>query len=233
MTVLFDYPTNLAKGLRKQSFQGALCPTLLALQGDRYEILPNYGIISRGPVKSVHLHSRKDPKDWKNIFLDKHSMSSVALTEVLCHKHFKNKVEFTSKNSREDADAYLLIGDNDMSHQPLEGYHSWDLGEEWHKLTGLPFLYAAWLVREDIDETVKNILKEAYVDPRSEVLQEVLPEFLNNVPGWDVEEATKYLTENIHYNIDDEVWEGFKTFVNYLDESRFLSNKQFQIAHCE
>jgi len=233
LTVLFDYPSNLAKGLRNRSFHAALCPTLLALKSDHYQILPSYGIISRGPVKSVHLYSRKDPKDWQNVFMDIHSMSSVALTEVLCQKHFKNKAEITNTNKAEDADAYLLIGDIDMAHKPAKGYHSWDLGEEWDKLTGLPFLYAAWLARHDIDSASKQLLNEAYVDPTSEILQEVLPDFVKNIPGLNINEATHYLTNHIHYNITDDVWEGFNTFVNYLDECRFLNNKKYRIAASE
>jgi chorismate dehydratase len=230
LTLLFDYPTNLAHGLRRQSFQGALCPTLLALQSPKYQILPNHGIISRGPVGSVHIYSNKEAKDWKTVLLDTHSMSSVALCEVLCKKHFKNEAKIVGNVSAEEADAYLLIGDIDMNHEAPEGYQSWDLGQAWQELSGLPFLYAAWLVHEDIDTATRYILNDAYVNPRSEVLQEVLPEFLKNFKNLSQEEATDYLTKNIHYKIDDEVWEGFRTFVNYLDECRFLNNKEFIIA---
>jgi chorismate dehydratase len=230
MTLMFDYPSNLAKGLKKKSFQAALCPTLLALQSNQYEILPQYGIISRGPVKSVHLYSKKDPKDWKSVCLDIHSMSSVALAEVLCQKHFKNKAEIVGLEMQDSADAYLLIGDKDMAHKAEEGVASYDLGEAWQELTGLPFLYAAWLVRDNIDEGIKFILNNSFVDPSDEILQDVLPDFLKNIPGLSMQEANQYLTENIHYTIDDEVWEGFNTFVNYLAEVRMLHNKKYTIA---
>ena len=46
----------------------------------------------------------------------------------------------------------MSTGDKDMAHQPDEGIRNWDLGDEWQKFTGLPFLYAAWLVHENIDK---------------------------------------------------------------------------------
>src|SRR5207237_4149335 len=50
-----------------------------------------------------------------------------------------------------DADAVLLIGDRAMR-ACLPGYaHAYDLGQEWHDWTGLPFVYAVWAVRAGVD----------------------------------------------------------------------------------
>jgi chorismate dehydratase len=50
-----------------------------------------------------------------------------------------------------DADAVLLIGDRAMR-ACLPGFaHAFDLGQEWHEWTGLPFVYAVWAVRGGVD----------------------------------------------------------------------------------
>jgi chorismate dehydratase len=50
-----------------------------------------------------------------------------------------------------DADAVLLIGDRAMR-ACLPGFqYAFDLGQEWHDWTGLPFVYAAWAVRSGVD----------------------------------------------------------------------------------
>ena len=46
-----------------------------------------------------------------------------------------------------DADAVLLIGDRAM-HSPGGRFDVvWDLGDEWCRWTGLPFVFAMWVAR--------------------------------------------------------------------------------------
>jgi predicted solute-binding protein/REP element-mobilizing transposase RayT len=46
----------------------------------------------------------------------------------------------------------LLIGDQAIQFRQKHAgeFHFWDLGEEWKKLTGLPFVYALWLIRPEV-----------------------------------------------------------------------------------
>src|SRR5262249_13447295 len=48
--------------------------------------------------------------------------------------------------------ASLLIGDHAIAlRQKHAGeFEFWDLGEQWRKLTGLPFVYALWLIRPEV-----------------------------------------------------------------------------------
>ena len=52
-----------------------------------------------------------------------------------------------------DADAVMLIGDRGMlpARGPFEVV--WDLGEEWTRWTGLPFVFAMWVARPGVDLT--------------------------------------------------------------------------------
>ena len=61
------------------------------------------------------------------------------------------RCRWTRSAEEVDADAVLLIGDRAMR-ACLPGFaHAFDLGQEWHDWTGLPFVYAFWAVREGVD----------------------------------------------------------------------------------
>jgi chorismate dehydratase len=220
-TLHFDVPRRLSEDLGGGLLQGALCPALQAAMGD-FEVLSSYGIVSRGAVGSVHLYARKDPEDWKSVRLDQASVSSAALVEVLCRKYFKNGATMLSGppgKFQEEVDAYLLIGDPDMKHRPAEGVMRWDLGEAWQKMTGLPFLYAAWIVRPDMNSELKEVLNGSFLSPEDGRFEKMLEEDARNM---DLEKAflKRYLKENIHFHIDKEVIAGFETFVAHVAEIR-------------
>jgi chorismate dehydratase len=85
--------------------------------------------------------------------LDLSSRTSVALTRVLCAKHWKIAPKFTPAEPHLDAmlqraDAALVIGDPAFEIDPARHHVTKiDLGEEWTALTGLPFVYAMWVGR--------------------------------------------------------------------------------------
>ena len=84
------------------------------------------------------------------------SRTSAALTQILLRKRYGVQPEscrcrWTRAAEDVDADAVLLIGDRAMR-ACLPGFaHAFDLGQEWHDWTGLPFVYAVWAVREGVD----------------------------------------------------------------------------------
>jgi len=53
----------------------------------------------------------------------------------------------------EPNDAILLIGNAALRRRRgVRGYpHRYDLGTEWYRWTGLPFVYARWVARKDLD----------------------------------------------------------------------------------
>ena len=118
--------------------------------------LPDISIASRGPVLSVTLFSRVPWSAIRTVALDEGSRTSAALAQVLLRKRHgvaPAVVPLPLDRTAEDvaADAVLLIGDRAMR-ACLPGFaHAYDLGQEWHDWTGLPFVYAVWAVREGVD----------------------------------------------------------------------------------
>jgi chorismate dehydratase len=107
-------------------------------------------------VLSVTLFSRVPWTGIRRVALDEGSRTSAALTQVLLRGRHGVRPEVVplpldSQAEDVDADAVLLIGDRAMR-ACLPGFaHAYDLGQEWHDWTGLPFVYAVWAVRAGVD----------------------------------------------------------------------------------
>ena len=138
-------------------------------------LLPDMAIASCGPVRSIQLYSRRPLADIRIVALDASSRSAVALTRVLFAEWWGGRPEFRTMPPDlplmlEQADAALLIGNPALQANqriqsgelPYPGLRQWDLGEEWDRLTGLPFVYAAWASPRDGDlERLTGVLLRA------------------------------------------------------------------------
>jgi chorismate dehydratase len=154
--LVLDYPSRLADQLQKGQLDVALIPIIEYFQAGTYTLVPGISISSQGPVLSVTLFSRVPWAAIRRVALDEGSRTSAALAQVLLRQRHGVKPEIRPLPLDEhadnvDADAVLLIGDRAMQ-ACLPGFaHAFDLGQEWHDWTGLPFVYAAWAVRAGVD----------------------------------------------------------------------------------
>lgn len=71
---------------------------------------------------------------------------------LLAQKHEGNHDSFVEMP--EEHDAFLISGDDALRRRRgARGYgHRYDLGEEWHAMTGLPFVFARWMARKELSE---------------------------------------------------------------------------------
>ena len=124
-----------------------------ALNADRYRILPDLVIGSRGPVRSIMFLSRLNPQDLTGriVALPTASATSVVLLKILLNLRWQVSPEFSwFDQARENpflfgADAALFIGDVALRPELYERVlYRYDLGEVWFRATGLPFAFAVW-----------------------------------------------------------------------------------------
>lgn len=140
-----------------------LCPSSSFEYGkspDKYYLLPGLSISSIGPVKSVLLFSRLPIGELGNcaIGLTAESDTSVNLLKIILKNGYGLENEFQRTNlSLQDAlnrfSALLLIGDAALR-EGIEssGLYVYDLGAQWHELTGFPFVFALWIVTREAAE---------------------------------------------------------------------------------
>lgn len=154
-----DVPSRLADRLAAGDLDVALIPSVEYLRGASrgYEILPGFAIGARGPVRSVKLFSKVPPGEIGRLALDAGSRTSQALTQVWLeakHGGRPRSIEplpLGVSALESTADAILVIGDRAMK-VPDDSFHTVvDLAEAWRELTGLPFVFALWVVRRGAD----------------------------------------------------------------------------------
>jgi chorismate dehydratase len=138
---------------------------------ERYLLLPDLAISSDGPVRSVMLFSALPAESLggKKVVVSRSSMTSVHLLELLFEHVWRARPEFVPGDAEadtlgtapeEDVAARLVIGDAALMMQsaghPLAVAHGqhlpfvYDLGAEWKKWTGLPFVFAVWVAQRSV-----------------------------------------------------------------------------------
>lgn len=150
----FDVPSTCAALLHAGAIDVGLIPSIEYLRGSvPYEVVPGLGIVSDGAVTSVAVFSRVDVTRVRRMGLDTSSRTSAGLTRVLCREAWNIDPVFEpmppDAAARADGcDAALVIGDPALFlDYERAGLRKIDLGLEWKRLTGLPFVWAFWAGR--------------------------------------------------------------------------------------
>src|SRR5881296_2457604 len=142
-------------------------------------LLPDLAISCDGPVRSVALFSRRTvgQLDGRTVLLSASSRTSVALLEILCRDVWKIKPRFAEARAEaQDLDALaalpheavLVIGDAALALAARGTYpQRYDLGEEWKRWTGLPFVFAVWAARRLASPAAVQRGHQALLDSRS------------------------------------------------------------------
>lgn len=151
--LVFDLPSRLADQLAAGRLDVALIPSIEYFQRDDYQIVSDACIACRGPVRSVKLFSRVEPKKIRTLALDEGSRTSAALVQILLKERVgvcPRLLPFPIQAEAEDieADALLMIGDRAMRPPAGEFAAEWDLGDVWCRWAELPFVFAMWVARK-------------------------------------------------------------------------------------
>jgi chorismate dehydratase len=154
-----DVPSRLAEQLADGALDVALIPSVEYLRGAHrgYEIIPGFAIAAHGAVRSVKLFSRVPWEQVGRLALDAGSRTSQVLARIWLHAAHGVRPEQVEELPlgvsalESTADAVLVIGDRAMR-VPGDSFHDVvDLGQAWHSLTGLPFVFALWVARGGVE----------------------------------------------------------------------------------
>jgi chorismate dehydratase len=226
--ISYTLPSQCAASLRQASADIGIIPAAAYASIPDLAILPGVAIASRRAVRSILLVSKVPLEEIRSIALDTSSMTSVALTKVLFEKWWGGARTFTAmtpdiEQMLQTHDAALVIGDPALRINRSR-YITYDLAEEWIRLTGKPFVFAFWAVRQD---ALKNVprdldLATAFQESRDHGL---LAKNLDRIASeWgprlslSQENVKSYLTENIHYFLDPACVDGMELFFKYAQE---------------
>jgi chorismate dehydratase len=203
--LILDVPSRLADRLAERTLDVGLIPVIEYFRAGTYRVVPDIAIASRGPVLSVTLFSRVPWSGIRRVALDEGSRTSAVLAQILLRARHGLAPEVLplplEQNAEEvDADAVLLIGDRAMR-ACLPGFaHAFDLGQEWHDWTGLPFVYAVWAVREGVD---LGPVADALVEAKRRGCTRIGEIAHREAPllGLDAGFCRRYLANIIHFDL--------------------------------
>lgn len=222
---------------------------------EKYTIIEGHSISSIGPIGSILLFSRRpvDALDGLTVLTSSHSETSVALLDIILKKFYRINCLLAATSEPfstaiESCPAYMLIGDDamkavtsyklrvtgknknsELNSSPITHHSSlyiYDLGDIWYKKTGLPFVFALWIVRKDCcvddpvlfeqfkkdldaakDQALKNLKAIARESPLLNILSE--------------DEIVSYW-QGISYDLTDEHMKGFELFRRYAEDLGLL-----------
>jgi chorismate dehydratase len=171
--------TRMAEGTLDVSVVSAV---EYARDWERYLLLPDLAISCDGPVRSVMLFSRRPAEQLggQQVLVSRSSMTSVHLLEMLFENVWKTKPIFVAGDAEASdlrgetdspvvarlviGDAALMLGTGAIS-SPYE--HVYDLGLEWKKWTGLPFVFAVWVAQRTTDATKALAVHASLIESRN------------------------------------------------------------------
>lgn len=217
--VVYDLPSRLADRLARRELDVALIPSIELFRGDGYRVVSNACIGCRGPVMSVKLFFRTKPQRVARLAVDEGSRTSATLARILLAERFGvvPQVELLPIGSGLDdtaADAVLLIGDRAIGSQRGAFQLVWDLGDEWCRWMGLPFVFAVWAARGDVDAAelrrVEPLLTAARDGGVANLAAIASAEAATH--GLTVPQCLSYLRDNLHYHLGPGEREALSAF---------------------
>jgi chorismate dehydratase len=214
--LVFDLPSRLADGLAAGRLDVALIPSIEFFRDPMYSAVSDACIACRGPVLSVKLFCRTPARKIRTVALDEGSRASAALVQILLQERFGLQPDWESlpigaSLDETTADAVLLIGDRAI-HSPAATFAEvWDLGDEWCRWSGLPFVFALWAARAGADtHGVGRMLSEARDAGGANL--DVIAEAEAASVGLTVPQCLAYLRDNLYFHLGPAESKGLAEF---------------------
>jgi len=219
-------PARCAELLAQAEVEGALVPVI------EYQRIPGGALVrdvcvgSQKEVLSVVLVSKDTELEHiRTVALDESSRTSATLVRVIFREFLDHEPEWTVrtpnlKEMLERNDGALIIGDPGMTF-PRAGLKVWDLASLWRNYTGLGFVFAMWMVRDDAFEKAQALDFAAARDEGVAHVEDIVESYKDKIP-MQVSELRRYLKENIVFHVDDSMRRGLQLYYELAFKHRLI-----------
>lgn len=216
-------PAQLHGVFKSGELDVALLSSIDVISKDQADVVDGISISSKGDVHSVVLAYRGALNELTKVTLDPASHTSNALLRIVLGEFYGIYPEYVQSTVSESLSMpMLMIGDRAISFRkkttdPSVRYL--DLGGEWYRKTGLPFVFALWELNKEF--TKKKLL--------SELIRKAKREGISAIPKIAAHEeesafAESYLRHHIRYDFGDEEKRGLQAFGEYLLQLKISNN---------
>jgi len=225
------HPSSLNAMLRNGSIDISPSSSIeFAMMPRKYLVLPEISISSFGEVKSVLLFSKYSLSglNFKKISITSRSATSFVLLRIILESFLSIKAEYLTSSAPPEegfrsSDAVLLIGDDALIYKDkLKSDFVYDLGKLWQDLTGMPFVFALWILRRDSYNKTRERFKEFFhiLLRAKEKFYNDKTQYLNGLPQLNVMSQEKILDywNTINYNLTDEHIKSIDKFYQLASE---------------
>lgn len=213
------HPARLAQMLVDDEVDLGLIPVAAIPELPTWHIIGNYCISAEGEIASVCLFSEVPMNQIEKVYLDYQSRSSVALLKWLMKESWginPEIIQAVDENYRKEikgTTAGLVIGDRALEQRKISTF-IYDLGSEWRAITGLPFVFAAWVSTKPLPD---DFIKE--FDIANEKGLHHIDEIVANTP-FDIYDLKKYYNLHLSYHLDERKRKGMDLFLQYIVEEK-------------
>jgi chorismate dehydratase len=121
-------------------------------------------------------------------------------------------IDATDDNYRKEIQgttAGLVIGDRAFEQRKISTF-IYDLASEWRSITGLPFVFAAWISKRPLDGSFIQKFNEANAIGLAHI-----DEIVANLK-FDLYDLKKYYALHLSYKFDDRKRRGMDLFLQYI-----------------
>jgi chorismate dehydratase len=214
--LVIDHPSRLADALAAGRLDVAMIPSIEYARHGGYTIVSDACIACDGPVRSIKLYGRVPVEDIHTLALDEGSRTSAALAVILLAERFgvrpkTQPLPLGAAAGDSAADAVLLIGDRGLAPSNGRFEFVWDLGEEWSRWTGLPFVFALWIARPGVD---LRGFAAALAAARDEGLRRFAEIARREAPALGIaeEDCLSYLRDHLEFRLGPRQRQGLERF---------------------
>ena len=211
------HPAFCADKLINDEVDLALVPVSIIPNLQAPYIISDYCIGANSEVDTVCLFSDVPISEIECVDLDYQSKTSVALLKILMSEYwrvtprFRNaKLGFESRISGRNS--ALVIGDRAFDLRTKHKY-IYDLAAIWKDMTGLPFVFAAWVSNKKLTEDFLIKFNQALKYGLASINDALDMEFQKY---FNCKNPKAYLNNKISYTLDAKKIAGMNLFLNKI-----------------
>ncbi len=227
------HPSSLNRCLARKEIHVSPSSSIeYLIRAEEYLLLPDLSISASSQVQSVlfclpfPFHNLEEyARQGGEVYLTNASDTSRALLRILWHYHWKLPAphwkDLQPGHGMSTGKPFLEIGDHALRIflDPPGDLFVMDLAQEWSNMTALPFVFALWIVRRDLESEQKTLLRNLareLLDARHKVCS-MYSELCSRYPDKDFSpEQIRNYWQMMDYGLESRHKAGLTAFGSYL-----------------
>ncbi len=210
-----DNPAKLAEMLKNDEIDLGLIPIAAIHNLKESYLSGDYCIGTDGEAASVCLFSEVPLEQIKKVYLDYQSRTSVELLKWVMREYWGIHPELIIAEDEDfrkrikGTTAGLVIGDRAFEQRKLSTFF-YDLGAEWKKITGQPFVFAVWVSNKKLPLDFIKTFNEANAVGLKHIDEIV------ETQHFELYDLKKYYTLHMNYLLDERKKKSMEYFLQVI-----------------